>query len=143
MNVSNKKIILTAGGTGGHLYGALSLTEELKRNGYEVFLFTDKRVENLLRDFDLSKIRIIPSGTFTNIRPIEWPVTFFKILIGLIYSFFYILRINPKLVIGFGGYPTIPTIFAANLLPSGSSHVSEMILEFPASSSKKTLPPLV
>ena len=116
MNVSNKKIILTAGGTGGHLYGALSLTEELKRNGYEVFLFTDKRVENLLRDFDLSKIRIIPSGTFTNIRPIEWPVTFFKILIGLIYSFFYILRINPKLVIGFGGYPTIPTIFAANLL---------------------------
>ena len=30
MNESNKKIILTAGGTGGHLYGALSLTEELK-----------------------------------------------------------------------------------------------------------------
>ena len=116
MNESNKKIILTAGGTGGHLYGALSLKEELKINGYEVFLFTDKRVETLLRDFDLSRIRIIPSGTFTNARLIEWPIIFFKILIGLIYSLFYTLRISPKLVIGFGGYPTIPTIFAAKLL---------------------------
>jgi len=116
MKESNKKIILTAGGTGGHLYGALSLTEELKINGYEVFLFTDKRVETLLRDFDLSRIRIIPSGTFTNARLIKWPVISFKILIGLIYSLFYTLRISPKLVIGFGGYPTIPTIFAAKLL---------------------------
>ena len=116
MNESNKKIILTAGGTGGHLYGALSLTEELKINGYEVFLFTDKRVETLLKDFDLSRIRIIPSGTFTNTRLIKWPVISFKILIGLIYSLFYTLRISPKLVIGFGGYPTIPIIFAAKLL---------------------------
>ena len=34
---SKNKIILAAGGTGGHLYGALSLSEELKMNGYEVF----------------------------------------------------------------------------------------------------------
>ena len=70
MNESNKKIILTAGGTGGHLYGALSLTEELKINGYEVFLFTDKRVETLLRDFDLSRISL--GAPIFDIEKLKW-----------------------------------------------------------------------
>ena len=113
---SKNKIILAAGGTGGHLYGALSLSEELKMNGYEVFLFTDKRIENLIKDFDLNNIRIVPSGTFTNARWPKWPIIFLKILSGIALSLIYSLRIGPKLVIGFGGYPTIPIIFAGKFL---------------------------
>ena len=59
---SKNKIILAAGGTGGHLYGALSLSEELKMNGYEVFLFTDKRIENLIKDFDINFLIVAYRG---------------------------------------------------------------------------------
>ena len=39
-----------------------------------------------------------------------------KILSGIALSLIYSLRIGPKLVIGFGGYPTIPIIFAGKFL---------------------------
>ena len=110
-----KKIILAAGGTGGHLYGAISLSEELKLKGYKVFLFTDKRVESLVKNFDIKNIKIIPSGTFTNTKFFYWPISFFKIISGIFLSLFYMTSIRPSLVIGFGGYPTIPILISAKI----------------------------
>ena len=57
---SKNRIILAAGGTGGHLYGALSLSEELKKNGYAYFIYTDKRKENLIKALDYNNIRNDP-----------------------------------------------------------------------------------
>ena len=115
MMETKKKIILAAGGTGGHLYGAISLSEELELKGYKVFLFTDKRVESLAKNFSLENIKIIPSGTFTNTNFFYWPITFFKIISGIVLSLFYIINIRPSLVIGFGGYPTIPILISAKI----------------------------
>ena len=39
---NDKNILLAAGGTGGHLYGAESLASELSLRGFNPFLFTDK-----------------------------------------------------------------------------------------------------
>ena len=41
--MSARPILLAAGGTGGHLFPAAALAQELKRRGYEVELVTDER----------------------------------------------------------------------------------------------------
>ena len=46
---NDKNILLAAGGTGGHLYGAESLASELSLRGFNPFLFTDKRVGHLVK----------------------------------------------------------------------------------------------
>ena len=64
-----KKIILAAGGTGGHLYGAISLSEELELKGYKVFLFTDKMsLGHLIRHFSLLNFFIV----FSTARLTNW-----------------------------------------------------------------------
>ncbi len=43
-----KKILLNAGGTGGHFFPAMALGNELAERGYQIFLITDKRCEKYL-----------------------------------------------------------------------------------------------
>ena len=40
---NNKKIIVATGGTGGHIFPAVSLTNYLNKNGFETILTTDER----------------------------------------------------------------------------------------------------
>ena len=118
MKDNDKNILLAAGGTGGHLYGAESLASELSLEGYNTFLFTDKRVGNLVKGFAQDNVKEIFSDTFTNKSFYKWPFVVFKILLGFISSLILIKKINPKAVVGFGGYPTIPVILAAKLCGS-------------------------
>ena len=46
----NKKIIFSAGGTGGHIFPAINLMMHLSEKGYEVILVTDKRGNSFLED---------------------------------------------------------------------------------------------
>lgn len=112
---NDKNILLAAGGTGGHLYGAESLASELSLKGYNPFLFTDKRVEHLAKGLIQGNVKEIFSATFTNTSFYKWPFVAFKILLGFISSLILIKKIKPKAVVGFGGYPTIPVIFAAKV----------------------------
>ena len=112
---NDKNILLAAGGTGGHLYGAESLASELSLKGYNPFLFTDKRVEHLAKGLIQGNVKEIFSATFTNTSFYKWPFVVFKILLGFISSLILIKKIKPKAVVGFGGYPTIPVIFAAKV----------------------------
>ena len=47
----NKKIIFSAGGTGGHIFPAINLMEHFSDKGYEVVLVTDHRGKNFLKKF--------------------------------------------------------------------------------------------
>ena len=42
-----KKIILVAGGTGGHVFPAISLAKKLKGMGHDILIITDLRGKNL------------------------------------------------------------------------------------------------
>ena len=75
---NDKNILLAAGGTGGHLYGAESLASELSLKGYNPFLFTDKRVGHLAKGLIQGNVKEIFSATFTNTSFYKWPFVVIK-----------------------------------------------------------------
>ena len=91
-------IILTAGGTGGHVYPAEALAEELSRRGCRLMLVTDQRGLNNYH------------GTLGKIKSL------FKTAIGVLQCMYLLLKERPACVVGFGGYASFPCSMAAILL---------------------------
>jgi UDP-N-acetylglucosamine--N-acetylmuramyl-(pentapeptide) pyrophosphoryl-undecaprenol N-acetylglucosamine transferase len=114
--LSSPSVLLAAGGTGGHLFPAASLGQELQRRGYIVELATDIRAEKFGGDFPARTIHRIPSATLTSNSPIAVAATFTRLGIGYAGALRMLLRMKPAAVIGFGGYPTLPPIIAARTL---------------------------
>jgi UDP-N-acetylglucosamine--N-acetylmuramyl-(pentapeptide) pyrophosphoryl-undecaprenol N-acetylglucosamine transferase len=111
-----KTFMLMAGGTGGHLFPAMALAQELVRRGHRVELMTDHRVESYGSDFPAAQIHIVPSATPSLRNPIKFVTAGFTILRGIAVAFGMLRANRPDCVIGFGGYPTFPPFMAANLL---------------------------
>ena len=80
--MSGRPILLAAGGTGGHLFPAAALAQELKRRGYEVELATDIRAEKYGVEFPARAIHRIPSATLTSRNPFAVAMTFSQLGIG-------------------------------------------------------------
>ena len=111
-----KKFILMAGGTGGHLFPAMALAQELVRRGHVVELMTDHRVGSYGADFPASAIHIVPSATPSLSNPFKFLWGGLIILRGIAMAFGKLRASQPDCVIGFGGYPTFPPFIAANFL---------------------------
>lgn len=108
-------VLLAAGGTGGHLFPAQALAEELARRGIAVDLATDMRGDRYGTGFPARSIHRLPSATLGSKSPIAMARTAMLLSRGLIASFKLLGQIKPRLVVGFGGYPTFPPLKAANL----------------------------
>ena len=111
-----KKFMLMAGGTGGHLFPAMALAQELIRRGHAVELMTDHRVESYGADFPANAVHIVPSATPSLSNPVKFVTGGFRILRGIAVAFGKLRKSRPDCVIGFGGYPTFPPFLAANFL---------------------------
>jgi UDP-N-acetylglucosamine--N-acetylmuramyl-(pentapeptide) pyrophosphoryl-undecaprenol N-acetylglucosamine transferase len=114
--LSERPILLAAGGTGGHLFPAASLAQELSRRGIPVELVTDSRAENYAGEFPAREIYRVPSATLTSKSPFAVASTFSRLGIGYFGALKLLRKIRPRAVIGFGGYPTLPPIIAARTL---------------------------
>jgi len=108
-------IVLSAGGTGGHLFPAQALAGELTRRGREIVVMTDARFVNYATAFPKARIETVPSSPFNAVAA---P---FKIAAGFVVALAKLARLKPAAVIGFGGYPSVPVMLAANFagLPTG------------------------
>jgi UDP-N-acetylglucosamine--N-acetylmuramyl-(pentapeptide) pyrophosphoryl-undecaprenol N-acetylglucosamine transferase len=114
--VTTRPILLAAGGTGGHLFPAAALAQELKRRGYEVELATDERAEKYVTEFPARAIHRIPSATFGSRSPLAMAKTFGRLFKGYLKARNLLDDMQPLAVMGFGGYPTLPPIMAARSL---------------------------
>lgn len=106
-------ILLAAGGTGGHLFPAEALAHELKERGWTVHLATDDRAERFAGHFPAVAVHPIQSATMGSKNPIAVLGAFWKIWRGVRQASAIIGRIKPDAVVGFGGYPTLPPLYAA------------------------------
>jgi len=105
--------VIAAGGTGGHLFPAQALAQELARRGWRVWLMTDERANQYGVTFPSEEIVEIPAATISPRHPIAAVAGVFKIGLGLVRAWRELGRLKPAAVIGFGGYPTLPPLLAA------------------------------
>jgi len=108
-------IVLAAGGTAGHLFPAEALACALTQRGIAVDLATDARVARYRLGFPARQIHVIPSETLRGRNPLQLATTAARLAIGFAKAWLALRRLRPAAVIGFGGYPTIPTLLAARV----------------------------
>jgi UDP-N-acetylglucosamine--N-acetylmuramyl-(pentapeptide) pyrophosphoryl-undecaprenol N-acetylglucosamine transferase len=109
------RIVLAAGGTGGHLFPAQAVTGALIGRGHAVTVMTDKRGTGYGDVFPGAEIAIVPSAAFSDRSVFGLISAPFEILAGIAVSFFKLKKQNPAAVIGFGGYPSVPVMLAASM----------------------------
>ena len=115
----NKKpfIMLTAGGTGGHIYPAEALAQELIKRGYDVEFATDARGKgNYKGALGSVKNYALLSGALVGKSKLFKLKSLFKTGLGVLQACFLMLKRRPDCVVGFGGYASFPCSVAAILL---------------------------
>jgi UDP-N-acetylglucosamine--N-acetylmuramyl-(pentapeptide) pyrophosphoryl-undecaprenol N-acetylglucosamine transferase len=112
--MSGPLVLLAAGGTGGHLFPAEALAVALGRLGVRVALATDARVGEIARTFPAERVVEVASGTPSGRSPLQRVVAFGRLGRGFLAASRHLRTIRPACVVGFGGYPTVPPLFAAS-----------------------------
>ena len=109
----SKKIIFSAGGTGGHIFPAINLMKHFFEKGYQVVLVTDKRGNNFVNKYSQFKSYELRTETPTNKNFLGKISSLFVIFYSLLKSITILRKEKADLIIGFGGYVSFPTSFAS------------------------------
>lgn len=114
-----KRIVLAAGGTGGHIYPAIVIARNIKENyPHWRVLFVGAKggmEEEIFRKEDLS-FKTVP---VRGLKGKRWTQKLMNLLIlplGIAKALAIIISFKPNLVMGFGGYPSAPAVLSAIIL---------------------------
>lgn len=110
-------LLIAAGGTGGHMFPAQALAEAMVRKGWRVKLSTDGRGARYTGGFPhVVTVERVASATFARGGVLAKLAVPFAIFGGVVAATFGMIRDKPTVVVGFGGYPSIPALMAAWIL---------------------------
>ena len=108
-----KKILISTGGSGGHVIPATAFYDHLKED-FEVLLTLDKRGTKFINK-NKYKYKIISAPRLT-LNFIKLPLTFIKLIICILNSFFLLKKNKIDILLGTGGYMSFPVCIAAKML---------------------------
>lgn len=116
-----KKIVLTGGGTAGHVTPNLALVDKLKENDYDIVYIGRKEEGKFIIEKDLCKNEGIPyfgisSGKLRRYFSVENAKDALRVLKGTSDALVLLKKIKPDIVFSKGGFVTAPVIFASKLL---------------------------
>ena len=109
-------VVLAAGGTGGHMFPAQALARELITRGKEVVLVTDRRGAGFGPELPQVETQRISAGAIAGGSLTKKLGSVFSLTVGYFQVRALLKSIRPEAVVGFGGYASVPTVFAASRL---------------------------
>ena len=119
MSNEKLKILIAAGGTGGHVFPAIAIADEIKKlrsNAELLFVGTKGKIESRVvpqRGYVMACIWISGFHRSVRIENLLFPI---KVFVSLVQSFFLMKKFQPGIVIGTGGYVCGPVLYVASML---------------------------
>ncbi|MBN47194.1 MULTISPECIES: undecaprenyldiphospho-muramoylpentapeptide beta-N-acetylglucosaminyltransferase [unclassified Methylophaga] len=108
------RVLIMAGGTGGHVFPALAVAEELRTRSVDIeWIGTERGIESRLVPAAAFKLNLIPIKGLRGNGLFGWLVAPFRILRAVLESGKVIKRFQPDVVIGLGGFASGPGGLAA------------------------------
>ncbi len=107
-------VVVTTGGSGGHIFPAESIAAALQKKGFRVVFITDKRGSEFrsltgVETYRLSAESVAGRSIFHKGK------AFIKLMYGAVQALMLLWRLKPALVVGVGGYASFPTVIAAQV----------------------------
>ncbi len=109
---SVNRVVLAAGGTGGHMFPAQALARALLARGHAVTLITDRRGAGFGDDLAEVAVQRIAAGQMAGRGLAGKLKGAASLLVGYVQARGLLRQLGAEAVVGFGGYPSVPTVFA-------------------------------
>lgn len=118
-------IAISTGGTGGHVFPAEALAGELARRGHRLALITDRRGDAFGGTLDVIDRHTISAAGVSGRSTLERIGAAVTLSVGFFQARRLLQELKPAAVVGFGGYPTVPTMLAAGRLHAVRTAIHE------------------
>lgn len=112
----NIKIVLTGGGTAGHVMPHIAMLPFYKKKGWDVHYVGSSGIEKTLIEKEGIPFHEIPAGKLRRYISFQNFIDIFKVVFGVIKSIYFLVKIRPKLVFSKGGFVSVPVALGAWLL---------------------------
>lgn len=118
--MSTKTVVIAAGGSGGHIYPALAIADQLKKSHPELLIFfvgTPNGLENQIIPKKGYPLLHIPIGRLNkNVSTGERIKTLLQMPLAFLKAIWICLKLRPLFLIGVGGHASGPMLLMASLL---------------------------
>lgn len=115
--MTKKKVVITGGGTGGHVFPALAIAEELRKRKISVlYVGSASGMESTFVPQKGFPFYTVASGAIKNQNALKKIGTVIQLIKGVFWAVFFLRRERPDLTLGVGGYVSFPVCFASFIL---------------------------
>jgi len=113
-----KKIVIAAGGSGGHIFPAIAMGRSLKAFDKDVeimYVGSDKALDRRIFEKESELFKTLSANKLVYKISPGAIIAFFRLLADILRALSIVLSYRPHAAVGFGGYVSFPVILAARL----------------------------